>query len=97
MKAAKPNPAVNVPMGENGSGKTDLTGIEGFFSFTLEYSNKSLIADSPSAELPASAVSADLPPFRQVLRDKTGLELEPRIVPVNVLIVDHVERIPTEN
>ena len=78
----------------------NMTGIEGVFSFTLEYSNDLLRAAPPG---PDSGVAGDdaggaaLPPIRQALKDKTGLELEPRVMPVNVLIVDHAERVPTEN
>jgi uncharacterized protein (TIGR03435 family) len=78
----------------------DATGIDGLFSFTLEYSNETLKAAPPNAD--GDAVSdesgrASLPPLRQTLKDKTGLELERHVVPVNILIVDHAERVPTEN
>jgi uncharacterized protein (TIGR03435 family) len=74
----------------------NTTGIEGVFSFTLEYSNAALKAAPPSADS-GEPGEAPLPPIRKAVQDKLGLELESRVIPVNVLIVDHAERVPTEN
>jgi uncharacterized protein (TIGR03435 family) len=74
----------------------NTTGIEGVFSFTLEYSNAALKAAPPSADS-GEPSEAPLPPIRKAVQDKLGLELESRVIPVNVLIVDHAERVPTEN
>jgi uncharacterized protein (TIGR03435 family) len=77
----------------------DMTGMEGVFSFTLEYSNDPLKAAPPIADAGAGngeTGAEPLPPVRKALQ-KLGLELEPRVVPVNVLIVDHAERVPIED
>jgi uncharacterized protein (TIGR03435 family) len=41
-----------------------------------------------------------LPPTADLftaIRDSLGLRLEPRKEPVEVLVIDHIERVPTEN
>ena len=82
----------------------DMTGIEGVFSFTLEYSRDDLKAAPPTADGGAGSGAggeAPLPPllpsFRKALQDRLGLVLEPRVVPVDVFIVDHAERVPSGN
>jgi uncharacterized protein (TIGR03435 family) len=79
----------------------DMTGVEGVFNFTLEYSpDDALKAAPPTVDGSAgSGAGGDppLPPLRKALQDKLGLKVEPRVIPVNVLIVDHAERVPIEN
>lgn len=77
----------------------NATGLDGCFSFTLDYSNETLKAAAPTAGGGAASEEqrVTLPPLRQVLKDKTGLEFEKRVVPVDMLIVDHAERVPTGN
>ena len=48
------------------------------------------IADSPAALEPAGSLFA-------ALREQLGLKLERRQVPVQFLVIEHIERIPTEN
>jgi uncharacterized protein (TIGR03435 family) len=65
----------------------DKTGLDGAFDFTLDWT-----LDSEAEK------SADHPPSIFVaLQEQLGLKLEARRGPVEVLIVDHVERIPTDN
>jgi uncharacterized protein (TIGR03435 family) len=71
----------------------DRTGLQGSFDFSLEF--------TPEAYLPEnSGVAADpdvrITGFHEALEKQLGLILAPAKAPLDVLIVDHVER-PTEN
>ncbi len=77
------------------------TGTPGAFSFTVEYSlDPSTRSVPPAADGNEGAPPMSeplLPSFVDALRSKTGLELERRVVPTKLLIVDHADRIPTAN
>ena len=45
----------------------------------------------------AAAESGDAPSIFTAVQEKMGLRLEGRKSPVDILIVDHAERVPTEN
>ena len=60
----------------------DKTGISGVFDFSLTYSSDS---------------SDDSPSIFTAVQEQLGLRLEPDKAQAEVLVVDHVERIPTEN
>ena len=63
------------------------TGIEGNFSFQLKWSH----------EQPKST-DLDAPPaLFDVLPEVLGLRLQPQKVSVTMIVVDHIERTPTEN
>jgi uncharacterized protein (TIGR03435 family) len=64
----------------------DDTGTTGNFTFTLNY------ADPRSPEPEQSDVNGALPSIFTVITEQLGLKLEPRKVPVDVLVVDHAER-----
>ena len=65
----------------------DDTGIQGNFDVKLEYA-------------PVSGQTADestLPSIFAAVQEQLGLKLEPAKVPVQMVVIDHVERVPTEN
>jgi uncharacterized protein (TIGR03435 family) len=63
----------------------DKTGIPGYFDFKLNYS-------------PRLGEESDThPSLFLALQEQLGLKLEPAKVPVEVVVVDHAERVPTEN
>jgi uncharacterized protein (TIGR03435 family) len=64
----------------------DRTGLSGVFNFTLDF-----VPDGSPID-----ASQNLPPLQSALREQLGLKLEPARGPVEVLVIDHVER-PTEN
>ena len=66
----------------------DETGLAGVFDFALEWS-----PDEMSAEASASPG----PSIFTALQEQLGLKLEGRKGPVEVLVVDHIEKAPTEN
>jgi uncharacterized protein (TIGR03435 family) len=63
----------------------DQTGVKGTFNITLDF--------APDEEHEA----AGMPPLRTVLEEKLGLKLEPRKLPIEMLVIDHIERKPTKN
>jgi uncharacterized protein (TIGR03435 family) len=80
----------------------DMTGISGTYDFSLEYSwdeLRNLLRSSTGGvrELPARADTAD--PGNSIFTSLAafGLKLEPRKAPMEVLVIDHIERTPTEN
>jgi uncharacterized protein (TIGR03435 family) len=73
----------------------DATGVAGAFDFELKWtpdSSRAKPAENSGAQL------ADLPPsLFTAIEEQLGLKLEPRKAPVEILIVDHAEKVPTEN
>ena len=67
----------------------DRTGLAGSYEFSLTFAPV-----RPNA--PIAAGPGDLPSIFAALPDQLGLKLEPARAPVNILIIDRIER-PTEN
>jgi uncharacterized protein (TIGR03435 family) len=65
----------------------DKTGLEGVFDFTLDWTPEN--GDRKNADAPPSIFEA--------LQEQLGLKLDAQKGPVEVLIVDHAEKVPTEN
>jgi uncharacterized protein (TIGR03435 family) len=78
----------------------DATGIEGRYDFTLSFSPWNAFprtgtppaADDGTASEPNGAI-----PIAEALQRQLGLRLESRKVPSTVLVIDHVNEMPTEN
>jgi uncharacterized protein (TIGR03435 family) len=62
----------------------DKTGIQGAYDFDLRYSS---VAES----------DPDLPSVFTALQEQLGLKLESQKVPIEALVIDHVDKVPTEN
>jgi uncharacterized protein (TIGR03435 family) len=62
----------------------DKTGIKGEFDFTLDYA-------------PDDRDTNSVPSLFTAVQQQLGLKLEATKGPVEVLVIDHAERIPTEN
>jgi len=62
----------------------DKTGLTGDYDFTLSYA-------------PANDPNSSLPDFFTALQEQLGLRLESRKVPVEIVVVDQVEKVPTQN
>jgi uncharacterized protein (TIGR03435 family) len=85
--------AIQLPMAEiaklfrqaaGGVDVADKTGLTGVYNVTLYFSQGGTIED------PAGN-------FKATLQKELGLRLEKTRVPTDVLIVDHIEKVPTEN
>jgi uncharacterized protein (TIGR03435 family) len=73
---------------------TDATGLTGKYDFTLSWSG---IATRMAASPDAQVDSDTGPTLFAALQEQLGLKLESRKKAVEILIVDHIERTPTEN
>jgi uncharacterized protein (TIGR03435 family) len=71
----------------------DQTGLDGTYTFNLDWT-----PERPSGEKPRSDARADAPPpLLDALQEQLGLKLVKRKLPIEVLVVDHAEKVPTEN
>jgi uncharacterized protein (TIGR03435 family) len=66
----------------------DKTGLEGQYIYQLTFNL--LSAQSESASDPA-------PDFFAAIEEQLGLKLESKRVPVEILVIDHADRVPIEN
>jgi uncharacterized protein (TIGR03435 family) len=74
---------------------TDATGLEGVFTFALDWTpdeTQRLTVPDESA-----APNQPGPSIFAALQEQLGLKLEGRKAPVEILVVDRMERVPTEN
>jgi uncharacterized protein (TIGR03435 family) len=69
---------------------TDQTGLTGKFDFTLEFAPQ-----APGA-LPHETPD-EAPNLISAIPQQLGLKLEPKKIPVDVLIIDSADKIPTQN
>jgi uncharacterized protein (TIGR03435 family) len=74
----------------------DKTGFIGMFNFQLNFAPGDAVGNSPGPvpagdpeKLPASA---DLPTIFSALQEQLGLRLRSAKGPIQVLVIDHVER-----
>jgi uncharacterized protein (TIGR03435 family) len=71
------------------------TGLDGTYDFTLEFAGRYQSGAHPPP-LPEGEIDT-APNLFDALQQQLGLELEETKSKVDVLIVDHVDRVPTEN
>lgn len=81
---------------------TDHTGLKSKYDFTLKFATPGWsgeLEDIPELGIWASAYEAmqPLPDLAAALQSHLGLKLQSKKAPVEVLIVDHVEKAPTVN
>jgi uncharacterized protein (TIGR03435 family) len=62
----------------------DKTGLSGSFSFSFEYALN-------------DRENSDKPSIFTAVQEQLGLKLQPAKGPVEVLVIDHAEKVPTEN
>jgi len=74
----------------NGRTVVDQTGLTETYDFTLEFSEEIPNADSP----PGAPVAPDL--FK-ALQQQLGLQLVAKRIPFDVVVIDSVDKMPTEN
>lgn len=65
----------------------DMTGLAGNYDYELKFAPDT--ADNP--------LYSGFPTIFTAVEEQLGLKLEPRKVPRDYLIIDHVDRVPTEN
>jgi uncharacterized protein (TIGR03435 family) len=64
----------------------DQTGLNGSYDFDLQYAPDELAGPDP-----------DRMPLLDAVQSQLGLKLEARKGPVKVIVIDHIEKTPTEN
>jgi len=73
----------------------DMTGLTGYYEFNLTWTREETLLAAADNTSPASA---DRPPsIFTALQEQVGLKLEPRQIPLQIVVVDHVEKVPTDN
>src|SRR5262249_52860763 len=84
---------------ELGFSVLDKTGLTQTYDFTLEYAPH--IAALRAAALRSSGITdpdeLSFPELVTAVQEQLGLKLERAKAPYDVLVVDHVEKMPTEN
>ena len=77
----------------------DKTGLTNYFAIHLKFSPDDSAAPRPATTdpgSPAGVSSPDAPGIFQAIQEQLGLKLVPAKGPVDVLVIDHIER-PSEN
>ena len=71
----------------------DLTGLSGFYDFTLSFRPQNLPQEVPDN---LSQDALDRPSLFEAVKEQLGLKLAAQKGPVQYFVIDHIER-PTEN
>jgi uncharacterized protein (TIGR03435 family) len=76
----------------------DMTGLNGTYDFTLYWAAEyPMVKPAPRASGVEAEIPEPAPTIFEAVQDQLGLRLEPRKASIEILVVDHVEKIPTEN
>jgi uncharacterized protein (TIGR03435 family) len=70
---------------------TDKTGLNGRFDFTLEF------APRVPGDLPVEATDEAVPNLISAVPQQLGLKLDPKKIPVDIVVVDSADQTPTVN
>lgn len=87
---------VNQIAGEVRGPVVDRTGLTGLFDILLEYASQPRQLQAAPLNTPDLTKDVALPTLRDALQEQLGLELETGKGPLDVLVIDSVER-PSEN
>ena len=68
----------------------DMTGLPGRFDFVLHDAPRPAPGETPNFE---DMIAAQ----KTIVQDELGLTWERRKAPVDILVVDHADKVPTEN
>jgi uncharacterized protein (TIGR03435 family) len=80
------------PRADLGRPVVDKTGLDDVFSFTLDWTPDSMTSE------PNGALRKDAkPPLLTAVQEQLGLKLEGQKAPVEIVVVDRAEKVPTEN
>jgi uncharacterized protein (TIGR03435 family) len=84
--------------GQAGGPVANLTGLTGKYDVSLYWvAGHALPAAAPAAGGAPLPESEPGPTLEQALQDQLGLRLEQKKGPMEFLVVDHLEKTPTEN
>jgi uncharacterized protein (TIGR03435 family) len=77
-----------------------MTGLSGEFEIRLAWTRDDAPADQGSGgsgDAPSVSASIPMSSLYSALQEQLGLKLEPRRSLVEMLVIDHVEKVPTAN
>src|SRR5215467_5116948 len=86
--------AMLMAMRSTGRPIVDRTGLTGRYTFSANLQD--LPAGAATGDLKHAVVESDTPPFT-ALEEQLGLKLTPERAPIELLVVDHVDRVPTDD
>jgi uncharacterized protein (TIGR03435 family) len=69
----------------------DMTGLKGTYDLKLDWITERQAQAKADSEPQAGQ------PIQDAIQDQLGLKVEHRKAPVDILVVDHAERVPTDN
>ena len=75
----------------------DKTGIQGRYDFELDWTPDDTQFGGRTETTPPADGASTAPSLFTAVQEQLGLKLEPRKTPIDVLVVDHFEKTPTEN
>lgn len=76
---------------------TNATGLQGSYAITIYWQSGSMRAAPPGPDGAAMAQEPEGPTLEQAVQQQLGLRLDAKRGPVDILVVDHVEKAPLEN
>jgi len=68
----------------------DMTGLDGVYDYNLRWASDDMTGT------PAGSDANEAPSIFTALQSTLGLTLQRQKVPVDTIVVDHIERVPTE-
>ena len=74
---------------------TDATGLKGSYVIALHWSGTGVTVSA--SDEPSPYAIEGQPTLLQALQEQLGLKLEPKKGPVDILVIDHIEKEPTQN
>lgn len=94
--------------GQLGKPVVDKTGLTGEYDFTLDFSTEGLaqpgFAPPPppppgaaGGPTPGPALDQDAPTLLAAVQEQLGLKLDSKKGPLDLLVIDHADKVPTEN
>jgi uncharacterized protein (TIGR03435 family) len=75
----------------------DMTGLKGFYNLTLDWVPEPRQSGEGKADFPVVTDNPSGPTLLVALQEQLGLKLETRRAPIEILVVDHAEKAPSEN
>ncbi len=75
----------------------DMTGLAGFYNLTLDWVPEPRQSSVSKGGVPLVPDTPSGPALSTALQEQLGLKLEARKAPIEILVVDHAEKVPSEN